>query len=278
MPIAEVNETQLFYREVGRGAPCLVMHGGLGFDHSHLRPWIDVLGDTVRLIYYDHRGNGRSGRPPRDTLTYAQFAADADALRDHLGHDRIAVMGFSAGGAIALHYALAYPSRLSHLILVGTHAAWDYGEEIAANLARRQATPEQLAPFSAPSPTTDGEYAQMVETIMPLFYHHVDPVANQQFLADVVWSAAAYDRYGELLQTHDVVSRLGEIRVPTLVVVGQDDFITPPAQAERVQQGIPNAELVIFNRSGHMPYVEEPERFEMVVRDWLARHDGNPHR
>lgn len=174
MPIADLNGTHLFYLEVGDGHPCLIMHGGLGSDHTHVQLWIDSLGDTLRLVYYDHRGNGRSGRPPLDTLIYEQFAADADALREYLGHDQIAVMGFSAGGAIALHYALNYPDRLTHLILVGTHAAWDYGEEIAANLAHRHATPEQLAPFSAPPPTTDAEFAQMVETIMPLFFHRFD--------------------------------------------------------------------------------------------------------
>ena len=61
------------------------MHGGLGVDHSQFREELDPLGDLLRLVYYDHRGNGRSGRPPIETLTLAQLAADADALRAHLG-------------------------------------------------------------------------------------------------------------------------------------------------------------------------------------------------
>jgi proline iminopeptidase len=84
MPTVHLNGTEFFYREVGAGRPCLVMHGGLGSDHMHLRPWVDALGDTLHLVYYDHRGNGRSGRPPLATITYAQLAADADALRAHL--------------------------------------------------------------------------------------------------------------------------------------------------------------------------------------------------
>jgi proline iminopeptidase len=64
MPTAQLNATELFYLEVGDGQPCLVMHGGLGADHTGLRPWLDQVGDVLRLIYYDHRGNGRSGRPP----------------------------------------------------------------------------------------------------------------------------------------------------------------------------------------------------------------------
>jgi proline iminopeptidase len=247
------------------------MHGGMGFDHAAARPWIDLLGNTMRLIYYDHRGNGRSGRPPLDeTITYEQLAADADALRAHLGHERIAVLGLSAGGAVALHYALLFPQHVSHLILVGTHAAWDYGEEISAQMEQRQPTPEMVAAFRPPPPATDAEYAQMVETIMPLFYYRFDPEANHRFLQNVVWSVSGYTRYGELLRNYNIVHRLGEIQVPALVIVGRDDFITPVTQAERLQRGLPNAELVIFEESGHMPYIEETERFREVVRAWLA--------
>jgi len=273
MPMAQVNGTNLFYLGLGHGRPCLVMHGGLGFDHSHLRPWVDRLGDALRLIYYDHRGNGRAGRPPLETLTYKQFAADADALRAHLGVDQVVVMGFSAGGAIALHYALAFPQHLSHLILVGAHAAWDYEAEIAANVARRNPSPEARAVFGAPAPATDAEFAQMVEAIMPLYFHRHDPMLSRRILEDVIWSAFAYRAYSHILERHDVSARLGEISAPTLVVVGQDDFITPPTQAERLARGIPRAELVVFEESGHMPYVEEPEAFAGAVRDWLARTD-----
>jgi len=269
--IVEINGTEIFYTEVGSGLPCLVMHGGLGFDHTGARPWIDPLGDTLRLIYYDHRGNGRSGRPPLATLTYEQFAADADGLTQRLGIQQTAVMGFSAGGAIALHYALTYPERMSHLILVGAHAAWDYTHEIESSLARFPTTPEQLAAFTVVHPKTDDEYQQMFETIMPLYYHRFDPAMNQRFLERVAWSVSAYHRYNELIVTHDVVARLGEIRAPTLVIVGRDDFVTPIAQAERIARGITNAELVVFDRSGHMPYIEEAQRFRKLVREWVKR-------
>ena len=129
MPVAHLNGTDLFYIEVGEGLPCLVMHGGLGFDHTGLHPWLDPLGEQMHLIYYDHRGNGRSGRPPPETITLEQLCSDADALREHLGIEKVAVLGYSFGGCIALEYALCYPERLSHLILVDTAPAFDYGEE-----------------------------------------------------------------------------------------------------------------------------------------------------
>src|SRR5437870_3453658 len=118
MPIVEVNGTSLFYVDVGSGIPCFVMHGGLGFDHTYLHPWLDPLSEVLRLVYYDHRGNGQSGRPAAETLTFDQFGDDADALRQRLGLERMAVMGHSFGGFIALAYALRYPKRVTHLTLV----------------------------------------------------------------------------------------------------------------------------------------------------------------
>ena len=90
------------------------------------------------LVYYDHRCNGRSGRPPIETLTLAQLADDADALRSHLGYEKVAVLGHSYGGCLALQYALRHPRHVSHLLLVGTTAAWDYTEELVAELRRRR--------------------------------------------------------------------------------------------------------------------------------------------
>jgi pimeloyl-ACP methyl ester carboxylesterase len=156
MPVAHLNDTELFYVEVGEGLPCLVMHGGLGGDHSSLHPWLDPLGDVMRLVYYDHRGNGRSGRPRSDSITFEQLCADADALREHLGFEEIAVLGYSFGGLVALEYALRYPERISHLILLDTAPTFDYEEEIEANARRKGATQEQLEALGA-SAEDEGE-------------------------------------------------------------------------------------------------------------------------
>ncbi len=272
MPIARINGTEIYYLIVGSGSPCLVMHGGLGGDHGCLHPWIDPLGDDLRLIYYDHRGNGRSGRPPLETMTYDQLAADADALRAQLGFETVVVMGFSAGAAIALHYALHYAQHVTHLVLVGGHASWDYGDEIVAACERRGATPQMMEAVNR-LPRDDADLAEMVRGFMPLYLHHFDATLAEQYMSNVAWDAAANIRYGELLQNYNLEPRLAEIRARTLIIVGRDDVITPLAQAERLHHGIPDSELVIFEHSGHLPYLEEPEEFFRVVRDWLDHAD-----
>ena len=270
MPIAHLNGTELFYVEVGEGAPCLMMHGGLGFDHTSLHPWFDPLSDVMHLVYYDHRANGRSGRPPLETLTFEHLCADADALREHLGFEEIAVLGFSYGGFVALEYALRYPERLKRLILVDTAATFDYGEEIEANARRKGATQEQLDALEA-EVTDEAAFRQQIETLLPLYWRRFDADLGERILSTTVLSAEAAEAGGALAEGWSVVPRLGEISAPTLVLVGRDDFICPPSQAKIMHERIPNSELVVFEQSGHFPYIEEPEAFFDAVRGWLKR-------
>jgi proline iminopeptidase len=271
MPFAQVNGTALFHLEVGDGMPCLVMHGGLGVDHSQFREGLDPLGDVLRLVYYDHRGNGRSGRPPFETLTLAQLAADADALRADLGLEKVAVLGHSYGGCVALQYALRYPRRVSHLLLVGTTAAWDYTDEIIAELQRRTAGAEVLTAFLDVA-VEDAEFARGQKLVAAsLGFHAFDRERAERLFSSTVWSAAACVRSRELMSDCNVVSRLGEIEAPTLILAGRHDFFCPPSQADRMHRGIRGSEMVVFERSGHYPFAEEPETFRDAVRDWLVR-------
>jgi len=268
MPVANLSGTKLFYIEVGEGLPCLVMHGGLGFDHSSLHPWLDPLGKEMHLIYYDHRGNGRSGRPPLETLTFEQFCSDADALRKHLGFEKVAVLGYSFGGFIALEYALRYPERLRHLILLDTAPAFNYGEEIEANARRKGATQEQLEALDAAA-DDEAEFWDLLNLIAPLYFHNFDADLAERVLGKTIVCVEAAEAGEAITEEWDLTARLGEISVPTLILVGRDDFITPPSQARIMHERIPNSELVVFERSGHFPHVEEPEAFFATVRGWL---------
>lgn len=271
MPVAYVNDTYLFYHKVGTGLPCLVMHGGLGLDHTYMHPWLDPLGDVLHLVYYDHRGNGRSGRPPLETLTLAQFAADADALRTFLGFNKVAVMGHSYGGFIALEYALRYPECLSHLILIGTAPAFNYGEEIMANAKRKGATEEMMAVLHAPKLTDDAQMKHALQSIIPLYFYKFDANLADRLFENTVWSASAWTRSDQLLPRYNIIPRLSEICAPTLILVGRDDFICPLSQAQIIHNGIRNSTLAIFEKSGHLPHIEEPGAFFAAVRQWLER-------
>ena len=273
MPVAHLNDTELFYVEVGEGLPCLVMHGGLGGDHSSLHPWLDPLGDVMRLVYYDHRGNGRSGRPRSETITFEQLCSDADALRGHLGFEEIAVLGYSFGGFVALEYALRYPERISHLILLDTAPTLDYEEEIEANARRKGATQEQLEALDA-SAEDEGESWRLWKVIEPLYFCTFDADLAERVMGKTVISVEAADAGDAIIEGWDLTPRLGEISAPTLILVGRDDFVCPPSQAKIMHEGIPNSELAVFENSGHFTHVEEPEAFFDAVRGWLRRSSG----
>jgi proline iminopeptidase len=272
MPVAHLNDTELFYVEVGEGLPCLVMHGGPGFDHSVLHPWLDPLGDVMRLVYYDHRGHGRSGRPPVKTLTYQQLCSDADALREHLDFEKIAVLGYSFGGGVALEYALRYPERLSHLILLDTGPGGngDRWEEIEANARRKGATQEQLDALGA-SDENEADFWRTLNLIAPLYFHTFDADLAERVLGKTIVSLEAAEADYAIDGGWDLTPRLGEISAPTLILVGEDDFICPPSRAKIMHDRIPNSELVIFEKRGHFPHVEEPEAFFEAVRGWIHR-------
>jgi len=273
---AQVHGTTLFYDSVGSGRPLLVMHGGLGWDHTYLRPWLDVLAGQVEVIYYDHRGNGRSaaGRD-WEAIDHATWVEDADTLQTALGHGRFILFGHSYGGFLALEYTLRYPDRLDGLILCGTAPAFAHSDVAIAN-AQARGTPEItqtfLNLFSSPV-EQDSTFRSGVRTILPIYFHEPDEASISRAFDDVVFNAQAFNRASfHCLQHFDVRDRLAEIDVPTLVLGGHHDWMMPPSHSvEVLHTALPHAEMNIFERSGHFPFIEERALFAEVVTEWLQR-------
>jgi proline iminopeptidase len=214
---------------------------------------------------------GRSSRLTTETFTFEQLCADIDGLREQLGFDKVALVGSSFGGCVELHYALRYPERVSHLILMDTAPALNYGEEIMTNAQRKGATKEMIAVLQGPGPRDDAELQRHIKTILPLYFHKFDETVANQVVGNTVWSASGYNRCGELLANYNLTPRLKEIQTPTLVVVGRDDYVTPPTQAKIMHEHILGSELAIFEHSGHLPHIEESDAFFATVRKWLSQ-------
>lgn len=268
------NGTRLHYSEHGTGRPVLVLHGGLGLDQSTLRPWLDPLGDRVRLVFLDLRGCGQSEPIAADEpVTHATWVDDADALRNHLGFDCWTVFGHSYGGFLALEYALRHPDRTAGLILCSTAPAFDHVGVAMAN-AEARGTPEILSALesalSGPSPS-DGAFEATWRALAPLYLHRPTPEVLPAITDGIRYRAEAFNAsQGRCLPTYDVRDRLGEITAPTLVVGGRHDWAYPPEYgAIPLAEGIPGAELVLLEQSGHFPFVEEPDAFRAAVSGWL---------
>jgi proline iminopeptidase len=258
----------------GSGPPLIVLHGGPGLDHTCLRPWLDALGARSKLVYYDAIGSGGSERDVDLGDGSDVWLEQLDAVRAHVGEERVRIFGHSAGGFLALEYALRYRDRVEALVLCATVPTLDYGAEIMAN-ARSRGTPEQLAMvetlFTGHVPD-DATFRSSMRVLGPLYLHRPQPKYLAALDENTRFGAAA-QRHGTLrwFPKYNVLARLGEITVPTLVLAGGDDWITPAKQVARLHTGIRGSQSVVFEESGHMPFVEEHEKFVAVVGAWIAK-------
>ena len=272
---AEVNGTKLYYDTLGEGVGVFFLHGGLGFDHTLFRPWCDPLSEKFCVVYYDHRGNGRSdGRDSLANVDHSTWTDDLDALREYLGFDTFVLVGHSYGGILGQEYALRYQDRLKGLVLAVTMPAWDsgYRDMVLAN-ARARGTSEQIAAAETMwTPVADAdEFAELGRKILPLYFKRYDPEIGKKMADEGYPSYQAYNRgFIECLRDWSVVERLGEINTKTLVIAGADDWIAPVEQAERIHERLPNSELVVFEESGHSLHIEEQERYLEVVGNWIT--------
>ena len=275
---APLRGVEIAYDVHGRGVPLVLMHGGLGLDHTYFRPYLDPLGEVAELVFYDHRGHGRSSVVDDwDGVDHGTLVDDADALREHLGYERIVLLGHSYGGFLAQEYALRYPDRLAGLVLCSTAPALDYVRDLRrlVAVAGVAATEEQLEAaerfFSSP-PASDEEYARQWRSVLPLYFADPAPRKLAPLHERAVYRAAPWRHaVSSLLPAYNVADRLSAVTAPALVLGGRHDWVSPPTQAARLTALLPRAELLFFEESGHYAFVEQADEFVAVVREWLER-------
>jgi proline iminopeptidase len=271
-----IRDVSLFVDVVGTGYPLVLMHGGPSLDHLSLSSFRRCA-DRFTLIFYDHRCNGRSQGAPVSSMTWQNLTADADALRERLGFDRWAVLGHSFGGHVAIEYALRYPDRLSHLVLLDTAADSRWARENAAEvLASRGYSPRTVALVRR---WFTGEFAprEYFPIAMRLLgaYSYNPALETARMLLHGGWHTKtrkeAFLFAGrQLLKDWTVVDRLGEISAPTLVIAGRDDFVFPPECQRELAGGIPHARLHLVDRAGHSPHDERRAEVMKAVGEFIT--------
>jgi proline iminopeptidase len=276
MTTMPVRGARLFVKVVGQGYPLVLMHGGPGVDHVTMLP-LRRCADRFTLVFYDHRCNGRSQGAEVTTMTWENLTADADALRQLLGFERWAVLGHSFGGMVALEYALRYPDNLSHLLLLDTcgDARWvrENAPEVLAQrgysagvvATARRFFNGQLAP---------GETFSATMKLRTAYYHHLSLRQQARVVAlglrMKVRPEALIFGFGQLLQGWSVMDRLGEIKVPAVVLAGRHDFQFPPEHQAELAAGIANARLEIIEQAGHNAHVERPSEVIRAIEEFMA--------
>ncbi len=277
----------IWYRIVGEREepgklPLLCLHGGPGDSHDYLEP-LEAMAERGRcVILYDQLGGGNSSVPTDPSIyTVALYLEEIDVIRQALGLEHVHILGHSWGGMLAMEYALRQPPGLASLILADTGASSrQWVAEMRRLIAELPPDVQQTIASHEAAGTTDS--AEYQEACRIYFRRHgggrIDPPPDSfGRMADkpgdavyhIMWGPSEFFMTGTL-RDWDITDRLGEIRVPTLVIGGRHDHATP-AVTGAVHDGIPNSDWVIFEDSGHLPHIEETERYLRVLDQFLNR-------
>jgi len=277
MTMLKIRDVSLYVKVMGQGDPLVLMHGGPGLDHTTLSS-LEPLADQFTLIFYDHRANGRS-TGAAESMTWENLTADADALRQSLGFDQWAVLGHSFGGQVALEYALRYPERVSQLLLFDTCGdAWWY-EESAPEMLRKRgysaATVDAARRFYNGDLRPDEVRPIVMKFLRAYFYRlrlwDLPQAVMSGFRMKMRHDAHVF-AFGTLLKEWNVMDRLSEIEMPTLVLAGRFDFLFPSEHQAILADRLPNAQLEIIERAGHNAHAERAAEVIGIVRRFIAAH------
>jgi proline iminopeptidase len=282
--LVAIDDTSLWVVERGEGFPIIVLHGGPGLDHHEFADYLDPLtASGFRLILVDQRANGRSQKPPEATWTLPRMAQDVIMLARALGLDRYAVLGHSYGAFVALQNAIDYPGMASMTIVSGGVASMRWLNDTVERSLEALEPPDLRERVEAswerePTVRTAEEFDQLMRDQFP--FHFADPMdprideylkrTKETVYAPEVLRAFAASDYGGI----ELEGRLGDVASPVLVLTGRHDRTCPVEASEAMARGVPHAELVIFERSGHMTFVEEPEAYVEAVAGFLDRRNG----
>ncbi len=260
--MAEVNGGKLYYEVAGSGEPVVLVHA-FTLDTRMWDDQFDVLARDYRVIRYDARGFGRSP-PPNPGEAYSN-ADDLAALLDRLDARKAHVVGLSMGGRFALDYAVTHPEALRSLVVVdGVIGGWQWSREWLA----------AYAPIVEAGRRRDIAQAKSLWLALPLF-----APARQQPEVGARLKAMVDDYSGwhfvnqspERAVAPPVVGRLGAIRAPTLVLVGERDLPDFHRMAERLETGIPGARRATIAGSGHLANMESPAAVNQALAAFLNR-------
>ena len=280
MSFTTADGRKLTYRKLGHG-PVLVCHpGGPGFSSTYFGD-LAALWEQFTLVMLNPRGTAGSERPA-DPRAYQidDYVADLEALRAHLGLERMLLLGHSHGGVAAMAYAAAHPGRVRRLVLASTLCRFGTEQENAmrAGMDRRAGQPwyadavaaldeEQAGKF-----VSDREVTDLVMRELPLYFAHfgaaeagyLDTLRPETINADAL---KLFNQ--EIFTTFDLRDQLANISSPSLVITGAEDFICGPICAREICARLSGARMAIVGDAGHQVFIEQPQQFHDEVATFL---------
>lgn len=271
-----IRDLQVWYRivepkEESDKLPLLCLHGGPGIPHDYLQPLEAIAHAGRRIIFYDQLGCGNSDRAKNaDLYSIDWFKDELVAIRRELDLEQIHLFGQSWGGCLALEHTLSQATGLASLVLANTPVSVRQFVDEAYRLMNELPPDikEIIHKHETAGTTQDPDYKQAIEVFSHCFLCRLDPYPS--CLTQAYSKAGTEFRGAGKIIDWNVENRLSEISVPTLLLSGRYDQVTP-ACVEPLKQGISGSEWVLFENSSHMPHLEETERFLQVLDEFLHR-------
>jgi proline iminopeptidase len=267
-----VQGAELFYSTRGKGPVCLVLSGIGTKPYERMTP--PGLSDRFQLVYVDPRGSGQSTGEAAD-LTFDVLAEDLETLRAALGLEKVAVLGHSVLSVLAIEYGRRCPESVSHVITAGAPPDGDMTRLAASSTAffeadaseeRKRILRDNLARLPVEPARSEVLFAQTPMRFFDPRYDaaplYAEAIVRPEFLQHV---------FGTLTPGWDVTAGASELQVPIFLAHGRYDYTVPCGLWEGIPARLPNATLEIFERSGHQPFFEEPDRFVAALTGWMAR-------
>ncbi|HXY02549.1 MAG TPA: proline iminopeptidase-family hydrolase [Terriglobales bacterium] len=288
----DAHGVMIYYMSTGRGQPLMILHGGPGASHDYFLPYLLPLMRHHRVVFIDERGSGQSQKLENPSgYTIENMVEDVEAVRQALGLGKISLLGHSYGGALAQAYALKYQRNLSHLILASTWSSTVAMNQVFVRM-KQNMTPElrnRIDKLEAEGLFGHGKdyeknrytnnymIAAWGEGYFPYVYHNrpdpnYDPIEQGKTSWDLY--REMWGEHGEFvidgnLKTVEFIDRLPNIKVPTLIIVGDHDECDP-SLSKTMHSKIAGSKLVILPSSGHMTFVDQPKMFLEAVDQFLS--------
>lgn len=268
----------------GRGLPLLVVHGGPGLPHDYLRS-LERLADEREVIFWDQLGCGKSPCAPNPALwTMQRSVAETRAVVDALGLDRFHLFGNSWGGMLAQQFVLDAGPRPTSLTVSNSIASIPAFGTMVQRLKSEldPATQAAIERHEAAGTTHAAEYQAAIRTWNETYLCRARPWPREleeafrhmgSEIFETMFGPSDFHIVGTI-RDWDVMDRLAEITVPALILAGRYDECVPE-HMWAMHQRIAGSRFELFEASSHMPFIEEPEKFDTVMREFLAQHDDS---
>jgi proline iminopeptidase len=284
--LARVRDTEIYFDVVGAGLvpdgarmrerpAAFVIHGGPGNDHSDLKASLSPLAETMQLVFFDHRGQGRSARHDPARYVLDENVEDMEALRRHLGLGPIVSIGTSYGGMVAMAHAARFPAAVSHLVLIVTAAHAGFNARAQEIVAARGTDAQKAVAAELWDGHLDTveKLRHYYDVMGPLYSRRYDPAVAQATRGRAILAPEAITKAfapGGFLRSFDLRPEVAAITAPTLILAGRHDWICPPEFSEEIHRIIPGSQLRIFENSSHSIRNDEPELLRATIAEFAG--------